>query len=53
MDVEEVILEFFEENDWDMSIDSIEICADKVKKEFGSEEEAVEYIHGYLTSLFG
>jgi|GEM_PF-6525624 len=53
MDVEETVLEFFEENDWDMTTDSIEICAAKIKDEFESEEQAVEYIHGYLNSLFG
>jgi hypothetical protein len=53
MDVDEEILEFFEENDWDMSIESIEFCANKMRAKFGSEEEAAEYIQSYLNSLFG
>jgi hypothetical protein len=53
MDVDEEILEFFEENDWDMSIESIELCANRLRVHFGSEDEAVEYIQSYLNSLFG
>lgn len=53
MDLDEEILEFFEENDWDMSMESIDICATKLRSEFGSEEEAIEYIHSYLNSMFG
>jgi len=53
MDVDEEILEFFEENDWDMSMETIELCAQKLRAQFGSEDEAVEYIHSYLNTLFG
>jgi hypothetical protein len=53
MDVDEEILEFFEENDWDMSMESIDLCAQKLRTHFGSEEEASEYIQAYLNSLFG
>lgn len=53
MDVDEEILEFFEENDWDMSIESIELCANKMRLKFGTEEEAAEYIQAYLDALFG
>jgi len=53
MDINDEILEYFEENDWEMSLESVEHCADKLKKEFDSEEEAVEYVNAYLTSLFG
>jgi hypothetical protein len=52
MDIDEEILEFFEENDWDMSAESIDLCAQKLRTQFGSEDEAVEYIQAYLNSLF-
>lgn len=53
MDVDEAILEFFEENDWDMSMESIEFCAQKLRANFSSDDEAVEYVHSYLNTMFG
>ena len=53
MDVNDEILEYFEENDWEMSSESVEQCADKLKKEFDSEEDAFDYVNAYLNSLFG
>ena len=52
MDVDEEILEYFEENDWEMSNDAVQMCAEKIQKEFDSEEDAFEYIQSYLHSMF-
>ena len=52
MDIDDEILEYFEENDWEMTDVSVEMCAQKILSEFSNEEEAVEYIQGYLNSMF-
>jgi hypothetical protein len=52
MDVNDIILEFFEENDWEMNDSAVEICAQRIRTEFGSEDEAIEYIYSYMRSMF-
>ncbi len=52
MDIDEEILEYFEENDWEMSPDAVQNCAEKLAKAFNSEDEAEEYIQSYLASMF-
>jgi hypothetical protein len=51
-DIDDAILEYFEENDWEMNMESIEFCANKLQNHFKSQEEAIEYVQGYLNSMF-
>ena len=52
-DIDELIFEYFEENDWDMSSFAVDDCAEKLKFHFKNKDEAEEYINGYLNALFG
>ena len=52
MDVNDIILEFFEENDWEMNDVAIGICAEKIMSEFSSEDDAIDYINSYMRKMF-
>ncbi len=52
MDVDDAILEYFEEHDWEMNSDAVDLCAQTLLKEFDSEDDAVEYVQNYLHSIF-
>jgi hypothetical protein len=53
-DLVERAIEEFESSDWDLTQDSLERIAKKLKPEFGgSFDEALEFVQGLANSMFG
>lgn len=51
MDTDDIVIEELEACDWDMSEDSLEGIAKKVKAKFNSYDEALEYVYSITSSM--
>lgn len=51
-DVEELVLNELEECDWDLSIESLEAIAHRLRGNFSSYQEALDFVHAMVSSMF-
>ena len=51
-EVEELVLNELEESDWDLSSESLEAIARRLRGHFPSYQEALDFVHGMVSSMF-
>jgi uncharacterized Zn finger protein len=51
MDTDDIVMEELEACDWDMSEDSMENIAKKLRNKFESHDEALEYVYSITSSM--
>ncbi len=51
MDTDDILMEELESCDWDMSEDSMENIAKKLRDKFNSYDEALEYVYSLTSSM--
>jgi hypothetical protein len=51
MDTDDILMEELEACDWDMSEDSMENIAKKLRDKFESYDEALEYVYSITSSM--
>ncbi len=51
-DVEELVLNELEECDWDLSADSLEAIAHRLRGHFPSYQEALDFVYAMVSSMF-
>ncbi|MFB0518038.1 MAG: hypothetical protein ACETWC_02015 [Acidobacteriota bacterium] len=51
-DVEELVLNELEKSDWDLSSDSLEAIAHRLRGHFPSYQEALDFVYAMVSSMF-
>jgi hypothetical protein len=51
MEADDIIMEELESRDWDISEESMESIAKKVRGKFNSYDEALEYVYSMTSSM--
>ena len=51
-DVEELVLNELEKCDWDLSSDSLEAIAHRLRGHFPSYQEALDFVYAMVSSMF-
>ena len=51
-DVEELVLNELEKSDWDLSSESLEAIAHRLRGHFPSYQEALDFVYAMVSSMF-